>query len=64
MPTITIQSEKGYPKFLIAWGGRLWEISADPNDGIPEGCIDQIEWILKERRKRKGKNHEPEMSAA
>lgn len=64
MPTITIQSEKGYPKFLIAWGSRSWEISADPNDGIPAGCIDQIEWILKERRKRKARRTDQEMSAA
>lgn len=53
MPTIEIETERNHPKFLIAWGKQVWEVSSDPNDGIPEGCIEQLEHILRRRKASK-----------
>lgn len=58
MPTIEITTERSHPKFLVAWGKQVWELSADPNDGIPEGCISQLEFLLQQRRRRKGRKAE------
>ena len=39
---------------VCVFGGNTgWAITADPNDGVPEDAIKQIEAILKLRRKAK-----------
>lgn len=46
----------GY-QIVVAHGNTGWEITSDPEDGVPDSVVKAVEWRLKQRRaalKKKG----------
>jgi|HigsolmetaAR201D_1030396.scaffolds.fasta_scaffold07740_4 hypothetical protein len=58
MAKIEIETDPHSPKFFVARGKEIREITSNPNDGLPEGYIAQLEFILAQRKRKAAKRQE------
>lgn len=49
---VSAQSHADHKQFVCAWRNTSWEITTDPDDGVPDSVIKELRWVLKERSSR------------